>query len=53
MQMACHILLEISQYGLSEFSLIGGLYKKLGVSKMMRVPILGILGFSIWESQEK
>jgi hypothetical protein len=34
-------------------TLIGCLHKKLWASKMAKVPILKILGFSTWESQER
>jgi hypothetical protein len=34
----------------SNLTLTGGLHKKLWVSKVAKVPILGIVRFSIWES---
>jgi hypothetical protein len=36
-----------------DLTLIKGLQKKLWVSKVVEVPILGILGLLTWESQEK
>ncbi len=36
-----------------DFISIEGLHKKLWASKMMRIPISGIMGLLTWESQEK
>jgi hypothetical protein len=38
---------------ISDFNSIGGIYKKLWVSKVTKVLILGISGFPTWESWDK